>query len=281
MDEKKRIEEIKSGLKKSVYEEAARIKVQHSDDTESTERLSNILDGYVDKIDTIEADNLEELEEELRVLKESNVEVGEMQEKDDLVQQYNDYIHNDLDRTIAETVEYTYNLNNKTDDLNDILIRPMEGEVIEEMIVERPEISTEPEPAIADDTEELFEIEATTDLGVLEDIVELEEDTLDIEGTVVSSDVEIGEEATIAKDETKKEPKSKKEKKTKEKKKPKEPKASKHKETASDIKVPKNSIEEDFQDEKGLAAFDYALIGILVVIFIILIALVAKINGVF
>lgn len=277
MDEQKRIEEIKSGLKKSVYEEAARIQVKHSDDTESTEKLSNILEGYVDKIDTIEAENLEELEEELRVLKETNVEVGEMQAKDDLVQQYNDYIHNDLDRTIAETVEYTYNLNNKTDDLNDILIRPMEGEVVDDIVVEAPS-PLEPEPT--PDTEELFEIEATTDLGVLEDIVELEADTLDIEGTVVASDVEIGKEEAKAEDKPVKKVKEPKEKNVKEpkEKKVKEPKEKKVKESKT---VEKNSVEDDFQDEKGLAAFDYALIAILVVIFLILIVLVAKINGVF
>lgn len=269
MDEKKRIEEIKSGLKKSVYEEAARIKIDQLSDTDSTEKLSNILEGYVDKIDTIEADNMEELEEELRVLKETNVEVGETSEQDNLVQQYNDYIHNDLDRTIAETVEYTYNLNNKTDDLNDILIRPMAGEEGNDMVVEKVKKVSSVEDEVAPDTDELFEIEATTDLGVFEDIVELEEDTLDIAGTVVESDVEIGaDEIKVDKPKEKSKPEKNK--------KPKKTKATKPKKEQK-----KNTIEADFEDEKGLAAFDYALIIVLVIIFAILIGLIAKINGVF
>ncbi len=288
MDEKKRIEEIKSGLKKSVYEEAARIDVDQLSDTDSTEKLSNILEGYVDKIDTIEADNMEELEEELRVLKETNVEVGETEEQDNLVQQYNDYIHNDLDRTIAETVEYTYNLNNKTDDLNDILIRPMEGEDVSDIIVEKPSASAVVEEEVAPDTDELFEIEATTDLGVFEDIVELEEDTLDIAGTVVGSDVEIGTDKAVAEEKPKKEkkakkekePKPKKEKKAKKEKEPKPKKEKTEKPVKPEVKK-ENTIDSDFEDEKGLAAFDYALIVVLVIIFAILIGLVAKINGVF
>ncbi len=296
MDEKKRIEDIKSGLKKGVYAEAARIKVEQSDDSESTERLSNILDGYVDKIDTIEADNMEELEEELRVLKQTNVEVGSMGERDLLVQQYNDYIHNDLDRTIAETVEYTYNLNNHTDDLNDILIRPMAGEKMDDFVVQEP-VAEQPTPVpeIAPDTGELFEIEATTDLGVFEDIVELESDTLDIEGTIVGSDVTIGEveaeqpaekskkEKTEKPKKSKKTEKPKKEKTEKPKKVKKEKKANKpvEAEKAVEAEKPKKSDLEDFEDEKGLAAFDYALIVVLIIIFAILIGLVAKINGVF
>lgn len=282
MDEKKRIEDIKSGLKKSVYEQAAKIKVDNLDKEESTERLSNILDGYVERIDTIEADNLGELEEELRVLKQENVEVGSMGEKDLLVKQYNDYIHNDLDRTIAETVEYTYNLNNKTDDLNDILIRPMEGEDLELKVnsVQREDAPTLPEPQ--PDTDELFEIEATTDLGVYEDIVELEEDTLDIEGpeedSKLDEDVVIEQVAdaavvTEAKSEADNKPNSKDKKSKKDKK-----KKSKDKQK----KVAEIGIgDEDLDDDKGLAAFDYILIIILIVIFLVLIGLVAKINGVF
>ncbi len=282
MDEKKRIEDIKNGLKKSVYEEASRIQVEHSDDTDSTEKLSNILEGYVDKIDTIEAENMEELEEELRVLKKENVEVGSMGERDVLVQQYNDYIHNDLDRTIAETVEYTYNLDNHTDDLNDILIRPMAGEKIgDDISVVEPEQTVEQVPEISPDTDELFEIEATTDLGVFEDIVELEADTLDIEGTTVGSDIEIGEVENQEKPKKEKKAKEKKEKPKKEKKakekKEKEPKP--EQEVKKDVKA--NTVDADFEDDKGLAAFDYALIVILIVIFGILIGLVAKINGVF
>ncbi len=273
MNEKKRIEEIKEGLKKSVYEQAAKIQVEHTDENESTERLSNILEGYVDKIDTIEADNMEELEEELRVLKKENVEVGSVEQQDKLVQEYNDYIHNDLDRTIAETVEYTTNLNNHTDDLNDILIRPMANEKMDELEMTRPVTETEV-PEVAPDTDELFEIEATTDLGVFEDIVELESDTLDIEGTEVSSEVEIGHSVVEPSDEEKK-TKTKKEKTKKEKAK-KEPKVKTEK-----IAKQKSNIDSDFEDEKGLAAFDYALIVILIIIFVVLIALVAKINGVF
>lgn len=268
MDEKKRIEDIKSGLTKSVYEEAARIKVKHTDDTESTERLSNILEGYVDRINTIEADNMEELEEGLRVLKKTNVEVGDITQQDELVKQYNDYIHNDLDRTIAETVEYTYNLNNKTDDLNDILIRPMENEEGETLTTIKPseeKVVEQPAPESVD-TDELFEIEATTDLGVLEDIVELESDPLDIAGTEVGVEtfVEQERENNINEQPQKEKVKKGKNKKAKNTKKPK-----------------KNTIEADFEDEKGLAAIDIVLIGILIIIFIILIALVAKVNGVF
>ncbi len=285
MDEKKRIEDIKSGLKKSVYSEAARIKVAHSDESDSTERLSNILDGYVEKIDTIEADNMEELEEELRVLKQTNVEVGSMGERDLLVQQYNDYIHNDLDRTIAETVEYTYNLNNHTDDLNDILIRPMAGESMEDFVVQQTTEVADEVPEITPDTGELFEIEATTDLGVFEDIVELESDTLDIEGTVVGSDVTIGEveneTAKPKKEKTEKPKKPKKEKVEKPKKAKKEKKAEKPVDAEVEKPQAKKSDLNDFEDEKGLAAFDYALIVVLIIIFAILIGLVAKINGVF
>lgn len=264
MDEKKRIEEIKSGLKKSVYDQAAKIKVEHTDNNDSTEKLSNILEGYVDKIDTIEAENMEELEEGLRVLKEENVEVGSMGERDLLVKQYNEYIHNDLDRTIAETVEYTYNLNNQTDDLNDILIRPMTNDDGEVLTIKQPVKSPVVEE-VTPDTDELFEIEATTDLGVFEDIVELESDTLDIEGTATIADVEIGDEVV----QQKKSGKEQKEKKQKESKK------------ETDKVEDKPTIEDDFKDDKGLALFDYALIFILIVIFAILIALVAKINGVF
>ncbi len=273
MNEKKRIEEIKEGLKKSVYEQAAKIQVEHTDENESTERLSNILEGYVDKIDTIEADNMEELEEELRVLKKENVEVGSVEQQDKLVQEYNDYIHNDLDRTIAETVEYTTNLNNHTDDLNDILIRPMANEKLEDLEMTRPVEDVEI-PEIAPDTDELFEIEATTDLGVFEDIVELESDTLDIEGTEVAAEVEIETEENDDSEEEAKPKKTKKEKVKKEK-------VKKEKTKSSEPKVVKNDVESDFEDEKGLAAFDYALIVILIIIFVILIALVAKINGVF
>ncbi len=243
MDEKKRIEDIKKGLKKSVYEEAARIKVTHSDATESTEKLSNILDGYVDKIDTIEAANMEELEEELRVLKNENVEVGAIGERDLLVQQYNDYIHNDLDRTIAETVEYTYNFDNHTDDLNDILTRPMDDS---NQPIEMQSLDTE--SVDGNDTDELFEIEATTDLGVLEDIVQLEsDDTLSIEGAVEDEEED-------------------KEVKTKKR---------------AQVITESDDEEDDFADEKGLAVLDYALIIILIVVFLIFFGLIAKINGAF
>lgn len=288
MDEKKRIEDIKSGLKKNVYEQAAKIKVDNLDKEESTERLSNILDGYVERIDTIEADNLGELEEELRVLKQENVEVGSMGEKDLLVKQYNDYIHNDLDRTIAETVEYTYNLNNKTDDLNDILIRPMEGEDLELKVNsvkrEEPPVLPEPQP----DTDELFEIEATTDLGVYEDIVELEEDTLDIEGpeeekldledeqALTTNDDSETAAVVEGKESVDKEDTSK-EKKTEDKK----AKKKKAKKTKKDKSQEIGIGDEDLGDDKGLAAFDYVLIIILIAIFLVLIGLVAKINGVF
>lgn len=180
MDEKKRIEEIKNGLKKSVYEEAAKISVEDPNVSGSTEKLSNILDGYVDRIDTIEADNMEELEEELRILKKSNIEVGEDLPQDDLVKQYNDYIHNDLERTIAETVEYTYNLNNKTDDLSDILGRPIMNESVDDLNLTDAKENDVKLANDINDSDQLFEIEATTDLGILEDIVELEGDTLDI-----------------------------------------------------------------------------------------------------
>ncbi|WOO87507.1 hypothetical protein RZE82_00780 [Mollicutes bacterium LVI A0039] len=263
MDEKKRIEEIKNGLKKSVYAEAARIKVEYANDEESTGKLSNILDGYVDKIDTIDANNLEELEEELRVLKQANVEVGSVGERDLLVKQYNDYIHNDLDRTIAETVEYTYNLNNHTDDLDDILIRPMENE-LEELNIKSVRSDV---PEIAPDTDELFEIEATTDLGVFEDIVELEEDTLDM--SVSSTETVATPEASVPQKEVEV-------KETTE-----TPKQTKKAKKQSKKQSKKSVIDEDFKDEKGLTAFDYILVVVLIVIFAVLIGLVAKINGVF
>lgn len=180
MDEKKRIEEIKNGLKKSVYEEAAKISVEDPNVSGSTEKLSNILDGYVDRIDTIEAGNMEELEEELRILKKSNIEVGEDLPQDDLVKQYNDYIHNDLERTIAETVEYTYNLNNKTDDLSDILGRPIMDENTDDLDLTNVVENDVKLANDIDESDQLFEIEATTDLGILDDIDELEGDTLDI-----------------------------------------------------------------------------------------------------
>ncbi len=290
MDEQKRIEEIKAGLKKSVYQEAERIKVEQNEMLESTAKLSNILEGYMDKIDTMDAQNLEELEEELRILKAQNVEVGSETEKDLLVKQYNDYIHNDLDRTIAETIEYTHNLDNHTDDLNEILIRPMDGVEVELMAPVEEQASEPEQQDIANvfdetevvNTDELFEIEATTDLGVLEDIVELEEDTLDIEGTTVASeidgsdisqdeviDLESDEEIDVA-------PEPKKEKRQKEKK-PKKEKPVKEKKE----KPAKVTSNDEFDDEKGLTGLDYALIFILISVFAVLIGLVAKINGVF
>lgn len=263
MDEKKRIEEIKEGLKKSVYQEAARIKVSEDNNLDSTEKLSNILEGYMERIDTIEADNMEELEEELRVLKSQNVEVGSVEERDSLVKEYNDYIHNDLERTIAETIEYTHNLNNHTDDLNDILIRPMADERYSDGIEVNRIDSNEEEiiPSIYQEkeagkqssvTDELFEIEATTELGVMEDIVELEEDTMDIEepaDEIKSDDKEL--------------------------------KITKEKENKFS-KVSEDPYKGDeFEDDKGLGAIDYALIAIAIVVFIVLVGLVIKINGVF
>lgn len=272
MDEKKRIEEIKSGLKKSVYDEAARIKIEHADDSESTERLSNILEGYVEKIDTIDANNLEELEEELRILKQANIEVGTVEERDMLVKQYNDYIHNDLERTIAETAEYTSTLNNYTDDLNDILIRPMDDE--------KDELSTfaagnDNIPNVTPNTDELFEIEATTELGILDDLVELESDTLDL-----SASTKINEPITefdLEPTEQKRASVPKRGKEGVAKSKSDKPVESK-KVTKSKKQKEKN---DDFKAEKKLAAFDYVLIVILIVIVVVLIGLVARINGVF
>ncbi len=261
MDERTRIEEIKNSLKKNVYEQAAKIQVEQTDDSNSTEKLSNILEGYVDRINTMEADNMEEFEEELKVLKKSNVEVGDLNVTDDLVKQYNDYIHNDLDRTIEETIEYTHNINNKTEDLNEILIRSIEREddiVVSQEIKEKV-IDSQDEEA---QTDEFIEIEATTDLGIFDDIVKLENDTLDIEQKIeTDDDVYVKEE--------------KKSKTTKRNKQSKEVKEKKVKEPKQ-----KKSKNDDFEDEKGLSAFDYVLIIILVVIFLILISLVAKINGV-
>ncbi len=234
MNEKMRIEEIKNGLKKSVYDQAAKVNVEYAESDETTEKLSNILEGYVEKIDTIDAQSMEELGEELRVLKETNIEVGNSEKSDNLVQQYNDYIHNDLDRTIAETIEYTHNLNNKTDDLNDILFKSISRDNNIEI-----DMTAESKSETGNTTDDsLFEIEATTELGILDEIAELEEDTLEIEGKEIEK-------------ETKKDDKN-------------------------DVEIGK-----EFKDVKKMTIVDYVLILILIAIFVTLVYLIAKINGVF
>ncbi len=266
MDEQKRIAEIKEGLKKSVYQEAARIQVEEIENQESTEKLSNILEGYMERIDTINADNMEELEEELRILKNQNVEVGSLEERDLLIKQYNDYIHNDLDRTIAETIEYTHNLNNHTDDLQDILTRPMaEEQIDDEYQIKKAEtessteahVDSEQRQEVSDDTDELFEIEATTDLGVLEDIVELEGDTLDIEETQSVETETKNDEKQMDLDED-----------------------SQAQEEVINEQVINEDSDDEFADEKKLAPLDYALIVVLIIIFAVLVGLVAKVQGV-
>lgn len=271
MDEKKRIEEIKAGLKKNVYQEAERIKIVAADSNASTARLSNILEGYMDRIETIEADNMQQLEEELKVLKNQDVEVGSVEERDLLIKQYNDYIHNNLDRTIAMTQEYSINFGNKTDDLKDILIRPMNNDKIN---IQEAHIT----PSIAQnrvDTDDLFEIEATTDLSVLDDIVSLDADTLDIAGTSISTKLKVGvEEPTESENEvfTRAKVEPTPEKKEKKVRKSNNFKKEKPTDKKSDL---------EFEDGKGLAPLDYALIAILIVIVVVIILLVAKLNGAF
>lgn len=273
MDEKKRIEEIKEGLKKSVYQEAERIKIVAADSNASTARLSNILEGYMDRIDTMEAENMQQLEEELKVLKNQDVEVGSIEERDQLIKQYNDYIHNDLERTIAQTQEYSINFGNKTDDLKDILIRPMHNENIN---IEEATVTPKLDNKI--DTDELFEIEATTDLSVLDDIVNLESDTLDIAGTTITSYVKVGEDEFKINQPEKVGKKTIEEKSTIEKENSK--KVRKNINLKPDNKK-YSKMDLDFDDGKKLATLDYLLIGILIIIIVAIIILVAKLNGAF
>lgn len=89
MNQKERVEMIKKGLEKSIYEEIKKVEIDESLNMESTEDLADILagfgvDGRADK---------DQLTDELRVVSDKAVEVDIDVENSALIKQYNDLIH--------------------------------------------------------------------------------------------------------------------------------------------------------------------------------------------
>ncbi|MFV0246817.1 MAG: hypothetical protein ACK5HS_02665 [Mycoplasmatales bacterium] len=111
MNEKDRIESIKDGLKKNVYEKAQNIELSRDLDEESTGSLANILEGYIEKIDTIDVNTMEEFTEELKTIKETEVEVELVENSDEFVKEYNNHIHSSLEKEVTKTLDNVMPMN--------------------------------------------------------------------------------------------------------------------------------------------------------------------------
>ncbi len=103
MGEQERIVAIKEGLKKNIYKEIENLEIERTTQIESTAHLANILDGYIEKIDTMDVRNVSELEQGLKKLKETEVEV-KVEHETEILQQYNDYIHKAVEVEISKTL---------------------------------------------------------------------------------------------------------------------------------------------------------------------------------
>ncbi|MGL4589586.1 MAG: hypothetical protein ACRCUP_05060 [Mycoplasmatales bacterium] len=103
MDENKRVELIKEGLKKDIYEKVKTLKLNDTSD-ESTAKLANILDGYIGKIDAIDAQSVDAFEDELRLIITEDVEVEIVDNEDQLLKKYNDHIHSSDENIVTSSL---------------------------------------------------------------------------------------------------------------------------------------------------------------------------------
>lgn len=95
-----REKKIQEGLKKDIYRQVEQLDNLEDVTVSSTEKLANILDGYLTKIDE---ESLEEFKDQFEIVDSQNIEI-EVDDKD-LLKKYNDQLHDNnletLDNLLA------------------------------------------------------------------------------------------------------------------------------------------------------------------------------------